>query len=77
MINQLQYAGFIQPDHRVIADKDSWHAAQAAPGEFRVGLGVGVDILFGETYVVLRKELLGRFAVGSGFGSEQYHFLHK
>ena len=77
MVDQLQYPGLIQSDHNILADQDSGHPAQTAPGEFRGGLGISVDIFFGETYVVLRKELLGRFTMGSGLSGEQGYFLHK
>lgn len=76
VINQLQYAGFIQSDYHIVANNKCGNPAEPAPGEFRMGFRVGVDILFREAYFLLGKKLFRRFAMGSGLGCEHDHFLH-
>ena len=73
----MQYPGLIQSDDHIVADQKGGHPAQAKPGKLRIGFGVGVDVLFGEAYLVLGKELFRRPAMGSGFSGKHDYFLHK
>jgi hypothetical protein len=76
MINQFQDSAFVQSDHNVLPYQKCRYTPDFSHDHFLAGFLVNVNILFYETYLILRKKLFRLGTVWSGFGGKHDHLLH-